>query len=59
MSADISSGSIFWLLPLNVLFMAISIFNIEHVAIFVIRVSNSNRCSVLNDNFSYSLSLTL
>lgn len=33
MMSDINSGGIFWLLPLNAIFMAVSMYNMEHVNI--------------------------
>lgn len=37
--ADINSGTIFWLLPLNAIFMAISLYNVEHVRILILTLT--------------------
>lgn len=59
MAADINSGTIFALLPLNGVFCAISMYNVEHVNIFFFQVSNNFGVAVVsldlekNSNFNY------
>lgn len=52
MLADIHSGVIFWLLPLDGLFMAISMYNLEHVSWTTFDLSSKERIIIA---FFYSI----
>lgn len=64
MVAAINSAGIFWLLPMNVIFFALAMYNAEHVSVpsqnryFIISRLSSNFYFVNNSMFC-SLQLTL